>query len=180
MGVKIWVCIQDADRIETETEIDAALEMTVEALTRELIESHGLGNYEDESGKPIEWRLLSSSDGWLNPQKSLLDANVYDGMRLSLVLNRKVTVGPGIHEITQVLTLLASSGVAAGAYNLLKAWIAAKNGRKLRLKVGAVEVEATQMPEADVLRLLELLQKNAEEKKIRDLLLQTPQKPPTR
>ena len=69
--------------------------------------------------------------------------------------------------------IVVSSGVAAGAYNLLKTWIDTKNGRKLKLKVGEIEVEATQMPEKDVLRLLDLLQHRADEKKIRDLLLQS-------
>jgi hypothetical protein len=94
-----------------------------------------------------------------------------------------VVIGAGpdiLHGITEVLALVASSGVAAGAYNLLKSWIDAKNGRKLRLKVGDVEVEATQMPEKDVLRLLALLQGNAEEQRIRDLLLEASASRPDR
>ena len=54
-----------------------------------------------------------------------------------------------IHDITQVLTLVASSGIPTGGYNLLKSWIDAKNGRKLKLKVGDIEVEATQMAEEE-------------------------------
>jgi hypothetical protein len=47
----------------------------------------------------------------------------------------------------------------------------ARNGRKLKIKVGEIEVEATQMAESDVLRIIELLQENADRKKIRDMLL---------
>src|SRR4051812_42884318 len=50
-----------------------------------------------------------------------------------------------------------STGIAAGAYNILKTWVDARNGRKLKIKVGDIEVEATQMKEADVLRIFELL-----------------------
>src|SRR5215469_240264 len=44
----------------------------------------------------------------------------------------------------------AASGLATGIYQLFKARIDAKNGRKLKLKVGDIEVEATQMKGAEV------------------------------
>jgi hypothetical protein len=51
---------------------------------------------------------------------------------------------PKIHEI---LVLLGSSGAAAAVYQLLKAWIDARNGRKIRLRLTDFEVETTQMSE---------------------------------
>src|SRR3954447_26474635 len=67
--------------------------------------------------------------------------------------------------------VLVSSGAAVGAYQILKTWVDARNGRKLKIKVGDIEVEATQMKEEDVLRIFELLQEKADRKKIRELLI---------
>ncbi|MBV9764948.1 MAG: type VI secretion system contractile sheath large subunit [Acidobacteriaceae bacterium] len=78
------------------------------------------------------------------------------------------------------LVLGAASGLATGIYQLFKARIDAKNGRKLRIKVGDIEVEATQMNEAEVLRIFELLNEKAEEKKIREALLQANTQPPSK
>jgi hypothetical protein len=47
-----------------------------------------------------------------------------------------------------------------------------KNGRKLKIKVGDIEVEATQMDEEDVLRIFTLLEEKADRKKIREQLLE--------
>jgi hypothetical protein len=55
---------------------------------------------------------------------------------------------------------------------LLKAWIENRNGRKLRIKVGDIEIEATQMKEEDVLRIFALLEERADRKKILDTLLE--------
>ena len=51
-----------------------------------------------------------------------------------------------IGEVTQALTLVASSGVMAGAYSLLKSWIDAKNGQKLRPRVGEIESKPPRWP----------------------------------
>lgn len=65
---------------------------------------------------------------------------------------------------------VTGTGIAAGLYRLLKLWVDTQNGRKLKIKVGDIEVEATQMKEADVLRIFELLEEKADRKKIRELL----------
>lgn len=46
------------------------------------------------------------------------------------------------------------------------------NGRKLKIKVGDIEVEATQMKPDEVLRILELLQNQADRNLIRKMLLE--------
>jgi hypothetical protein len=74
--------------------------------------------------------------------------------------------------------VLVSSGIAAGVYRLLDSWIRLRVGRKLKIKVGEVEMEATQMNEADVLRIFELLEEKADRKKIRDALLEANARPP--
>jgi hypothetical protein len=51
-------------------------------------------------------------------------------------------------------------------------WVDARHGRKLKLRVGEIEVEATQMSDADVLRIFELLQKKADQAQIRERLLE--------
>jgi hypothetical protein len=80
------------------------------------------------------------------------------------------------HEVLRVGSLVASSAAAVaiykGIYQLMKLWVDERNGRKLKIKVGDIEVEATQMKEEDVIRLLELLQEKADRRKIRELLLQ--------
>jgi len=79
--------------------------------------------------------------------------------------------------VYDALLAIASSGATAGAMQILKTWVDARNGRKLKVKVGDIEVEATQMSEKDVLRILELLQQKVDQKNIRDLLLSNdPQK----
>jgi hypothetical protein len=65
----------------------------------------------------------------------------------------------------EVAAVIVSSGAVVAAYRLLKIWVKARNGRKLKIKVGDVEVEATQMKEEDVLRIFELLQEKADRKK---------------
>jgi hypothetical protein len=79
-------------------------------------------------------------------------------------------LAPGI--VRETVLLIASSGVTTGIYKLLKAWIDARNGRKLKIKVGDIEVEASQMKEEHVLRIFELLEEKADRKKIRELLLE--------
>jgi hypothetical protein len=49
---------------------------------------------------------------------------------------------------------IGSTGIAAGLYNLLKTWVDSKNGRKIRIKIGALEVETTQMSEEKFLKFL--------------------------
>jgi hypothetical protein len=73
--------------------------------------------------------------------------------------------------VYDVLLAIASSGATAGVMQILKTWVDARNGRKLKVKVGDIEVEATQMSEKDVLRIFELLQEKEDNKNIRDLLL---------
>ncbi len=73
-----------------------------------------------------------------------------------------------VHDI---IVAIASSGVTATVLALLKAWVDARNGRQVRIKVGDIEVEATQMPEKDVLRLFDLIEQKADRQKIRALLL---------
>jgi hypothetical protein len=55
---------------------------------------------------------------------------------------------------------------------LLKMWVSLQNCRKLRIKVVDIEVEATQMKEADLLRIFELLEEKADRKKIREALIE--------
>lgn len=76
--------------------------------------------------------------------------------------------------VYDALVAIASSGATVGVMQLLKTWVDARNGRKLKIKIGDIEVEATQMSEKDVLRIFELLQEKADRNKIRDVLLQAP------
>jgi hypothetical protein len=80
-------------------------------------------------------------------------------------------VSHALPDLKDALIAADSSGLTVGMYRLMKMWIDARNGRRLRISVGDVEVEATQMAEKDVLRLLELVQERADKAKITKLLL---------
>ena len=60
--------------------------------------------------------------------------------------------------VRDAVVAIASSGLTASVLTLMKTWVEARNGRKLRIKVGDIEVEVTQMAEKDVLRIFDLLQ----------------------
>lgn len=60
-------------------------------------------------------------------------------------------------EIIQFLLSLGTSGLAVGLYSLLRLWIEAKNGRKLRIKFGDFEVEGTQMTPEQFQKFVELI-----------------------
>ena len=78
--------------------------------------------------------------------------------------------------VHQAVALAASSGFTVAVYQLLKTWVDARNGRKLKIKVGDIEVEATQMAEKDVLRIFELLEEKADRAKLREILLEAANK----
>jgi hypothetical protein len=67
-----------------------------------------------------------------------------------------------LQEVTDVLRLVATSGDLTSVYNLVKAWVDARNGRKLKIKVGIIDVDATQMKEDDVLRIFKQLEERAD------------------
>ena len=75
--------------------------------------------------------------------------------------------------IRDAVVAITSSGLTASVLAVFKTWVDARNGRKLKIKVGDIEVEATQMKEEDVLRIFELLEEKADRKKIRELLLKS-------
>ena len=59
-------------------------------------------------------------------------------------------------EIAEIIFYLGSSGVALALYKLMRLWVDTINGRKLRVKVGNIEIEATQLSEKKFLKLLEV------------------------
>lgn len=60
---------------------------------------------------------------------------------------------------------------------VLRGWIDSRNGRKLKIRVGEIEVDATQMKETDVVRIFDLLQEKAEGRRIRNMLMEHGSKP---
>lgn len=57
--------------------------------------------------------------------------------------------------IIQLFMSLGTCGLGAGIYALLRIWLDERNGRKLRIKIGDFEVEATQMSETAFIRFVE-------------------------
>jgi len=60
-------------------------------------------------------------------------------------------------EIAEIIFYLGSSGMALALYKLMRLWVDTINGRKLRVKIDNVEIEATQLSEKKFLKLLEVL-----------------------
>ena len=87
------------------------------------------------------------------------------------VPSNSIDLGAVNNVVQHGFAFAASSGVAIGTYNLFKTWIDARNGRKIKIKIGDLEVETTQMKEAEVVRLFELLEEKADRRKMRELLL---------
>src|SRR4051794_25459906 len=103
------------------------------------------------------------------PQFRLLDIGEHDG---GVEHTQPVVPVEIIGAITNFVTsTLVSSGLALGMYRVAKTWVNARNGRKLKIRIGDIEVEATQMKEEDVFRIFELLEEKADRKKIRELLM---------
>ena len=138
-------------------------------------------NYGDDGG--IDWEadgppyIGPEYDKRYGPRKRLLK-EVVDRYGVDIHLEERtgsVGYGAGLPElpafIHDVLLIVASSGFTTAVWQALKAWLDSRNGRKLKIRVGDIEVEATQMKEADVLRIFELLEEKAERKKIREALL---------
>jgi hypothetical protein len=97
---------------------------------------------------------------------------------IPIFLGRELALAGG-HERLMAMVLLAhhsfvreapmailSSGLAAARVNTIaKTWVAARKGRRLKIKSGYIETEVTQMAEQDLLRIFELLQEKAAREK---------------
>ena len=68
-------------------------------------------------------------------------------------------------EIAEIIFYLGSSGMALALYKLMRLWVDTINGRKIRVKIDNVEVEATQLSEKKFLKLLEVL-RNREKQRL--------------
>lgn len=64
--------------------------------------------------------------------------------------------------IVEIIAWLSSSGVALSIYKVFKLWIKYKNGRKIKVTMDNLEVEATQLSEKNFMQLLERIQKYQE------------------
>ncbi len=94
-------------------------------------------------------------------------ADLYEGLGYT-DLNYIVWTGVGVANgqsvarfapptVAEIVLYLGTSGVALAGYKLLKLWVESKNGRKLRVKMGDFEIEATQMSERQFQRMFDIL-----------------------
>jgi hypothetical protein len=67
-------------------------------------------------------------------------------------------------EIAEIIYYLGSSGMAVALYKLLRLWVESINGRKIRVRMGDFEIEATQMSEKKFLKLMDILHKREKQK----------------
>ena len=65
-------------------------------------------------------------------------------------------------EIVELAAWLGSSGVALALYKALKLWVDFKNGRRIKIVDGSLEVEATQLNQEQFVGLLETLRQKQE------------------
>jgi hypothetical protein len=57
--------------------------------------------------------------------------------------------------IDEIGLWIASGGAVAAAYRLLRAWVETRNGRRIKISVDGIELEATQLNEEQFLRLFD-------------------------
>jgi hypothetical protein len=65
-------------------------------------------------------------------------------------------------EIVELAAWLGSSGVALALYKALRLWVEFKNGRRIKIVDGGLEVEATQLTQEQFVELLEVLRETRE------------------
>ena len=63
-------------------------------------------------------------------------------------------------ELVQLAAWLGSSGVAVALYKALRLWVDFKNGRRIKIVDGGLEVEATQLSQRQFAELLEILRQS--------------------
>jgi hypothetical protein len=73
--------------------------------------------------------------------------------------------------IKDILLVAASSGTTAFLFQLIRSWIDSKNGRRLRVRLGDLELEATQMKSDEFLSLLESIQGLQESNEIKKAIV---------
>ena len=105
-------------------------------------------------------------DQSLEELKSKLNANHTKSIRWKSDAGISYFDWPGFMDLAALVT---TTGAGLGIYNLLKLWLDNKNGRRFRIKIGDVEVEATQMKEDDFMKLVDrALEKNRENTELKE------------
>jgi len=100
----------------------------------------------------VEQALIDHYESLLGFQSRLSDQDIYSID--SFVARDDISWGQ-IDLIGEILLFIGSTGLATAAYNLLKTWVEERNGRRIRIKVDDIELEATQMSEKQFLALFE-------------------------
>jgi hypothetical protein len=65
-------------------------------------------------------------------------------------------------EVFQLILTVGTGGLAVALYKMLRAWVDLRNGRRIKVKLGALEVEVTQMSEKQFLHLLQTVKRMSE------------------
>ena len=76
-------------------------------------------------------------------------------------------------EIVELAAWFASSGIALALYKALRLWVDLKNGRRIKIVDGGLEVEATQMTEKQFVVLLDLIREHREKRATKEDLRKT-------
>lgn len=62
-------------------------------------------------------------------------------------------------EVVELALTIGTGSLAAALYKLLRAWIDLRNGRRIKVKIGSLEIETTQLNPDDFERLLQTIKK---------------------
>lgn len=82
------------------------------------------------------------------------------------------SVGPALVKfVSDSLVLAASSGATTLLYQAIRSWIDSRNGRRIKLKIGDLELETTQLSQRDFLKLLSVVREIRDSDQIRSRLL---------
>jgi hypothetical protein len=83
------------------------------------------------------------------------------------------SVGLGVLKfISDSLVIAASSGATTLLYQAIRGWIDTRNGRRIKLRIGELELETTQLSQEEFLRLLSVVREIHNSDQIRTKLLE--------
>jgi GNAT superfamily N-acetyltransferase len=88
-------------------------------------------------------------------------------------VQRPASVGPALLKlISDSIIVAASSGATTLVYQAIRGWIDTRNGRRIKLKIGELELETTQLSQEEFLRLLSVVREIRDSDQVRAKLLE--------
>jgi len=122
-----------------------------------------LGLRVEESG--VRWAPFVAKHGE--------DASKTDSQEPTTYVHRPTSIGPAFLKfISDSIVVAASSGATTIVYQAIRNWIDTRNGRRIKLRIGELELETTQLSQEEFLRLLSAVREIRDSDKVRAKLLE--------